>query len=101
MKLRDFSLTNNLFLMYNAGKPIFKKIGRKLLIVINHYLFTVPRSGYTSSQISLTGLLTLPLGKKTDLTTMLLIGPFLKDRYYSIEEGKIYAAAQTGVKLKL
>jgi hypothetical protein len=79
--------------MYNAGKPIFKKTVRELLIVINHYLFTVPRSGYMSSRISLT----VPLWKNIDLASILLVGLFLKDRYYLIEEGKIYAVAQTAV----
>jgi len=101
MKLRDFSLTNKVYLMYEAGELFFRRTDRELLFGINHYYFTVPRSGYTSSRISLAGLFSVPLGEKTDLTSVLLVGLFLKDGYYSIEEGKIYAAAQTAVKWRL
>jgi hypothetical protein len=101
MKLRDCSLTNDAFLMYKAGELIFTRTDRALLVGINHYFFTVSRSGYTSTRISLAGLFTAPLRKRIDLTSVLVIGVFLNDRYYSLDEGKIYAAAQAAIDVRL
>ncbi|MDR2589106.1 MAG: hypothetical protein LBC67_06730 [Spirochaetales bacterium] len=93
LKRRDSFLTNDTLVLYSLSP--------RLTAGLMHSLLWVPASGYSSRRISLLCRAESPLGPRLTAAAALVTGLFLKDKYNSYKEGKIYAALQAGITLKL
>jgi hypothetical protein len=66
-----------------------------------HTFLYVPFSDYVSRRLCLLCRIEGDLSPSLRLFAAVLGGAFLQDRYYSWKDGKIYAAVQAGIKVKL
>ena len=95
LALFDGFLTNDSLVLYTFSRAPVVRAG------LLHGFLYVPGSEYSSRRLCFLGRIEGGPGKSLKLFGTLLCGVFLKDRYYSWKTGKINAAVQTGIAMKL
>ena len=95
LKRFDGFLVNDSLVLYTLAEAPVIRAG-----LIHTFLY-VPGSRYASRRLCLIGRVEGNLNHRVKAFATILGGVFLQDRYYSVEEGKIYAAVQTGITADL
>jgi hypothetical protein len=97
LKLFDGFLTNDSLVMYT-----FIRNGDFILRggAVHTFLY-VPAPDYVSRRLCLAGRIEGEVAQATQGFITVLAGVFLRDRYNSWKEGKVYAAVQAGITAKL
>jgi hypothetical protein len=97
LKRFDGFLTNDSLVMYTlvSERDFLARAG-----FVHTFVF-VPSSDHVSRRLCLAGRLETDLGPRLEAFAAVLGGVFLRDRYNSWRDGKLYAALQTGLTVKL
>lgn len=93
LKKFDGYITNDTLVLYDFGRGI--------LGGVSHYFLYVPGSEYVSRRVTLICHVSRALGRNMTGTLSVMGGTYLRDRYNTWRDGRMYAAVQAGVGLKL
>jgi hypothetical protein len=93
LKRTDFFISNDTVLLHRFRDDI--------LGGVSHYFLFVPGSEYVSERLALIGILSRTLRSGLTGTLAVLGGTYIRDRHNSYRDGKVYAALQAGLTLKL
>ena len=95
LKLLDGFIVNDSLVLYTCAEAPQVRAG------LLHTFLYVPGSRYTSRRLCLVGRIEGQLSPSIKAFAALLGGTFLRNRYYSWKDGKVYAAVQLGITADL